>query len=267
MILALDLGGTHLRVAAGSADAGWLARPAVPRPTAATAATVIAALRAALADLPTETVAAIGVAVAGLVSADGTVERAENLGWQDVPLARELAGAFLCPVRVETDVFCGASYEARHGAARGARCALYVAVGTGIGHAFVVDGRVWRGAHGYASAIGHSVLDRAGRRCYCGNAGCLCTVASGRAWQDGADPEPLLAALAQAIGVATTLMEPDLVVLAGGALAQPWFDLPALQARLPLFAYPGLQLPRIVRSSVDEPNLHGAALLAEEARR
>ena len=267
MILALDLGGTHLRVAASTADGRWLSRPVVKRPPTATAATVIAALCAALADLPTETVAAVGVSVAGLVSADGTVLRAENLGWQDVPLARELAGAFLCPVRVETDVFCGASYEARHGAVRGAGSALYVAVGTGIGHAFVLDGRVWRGAHGNASAIGHSVLDRVGRRCYCGNVGCLCTVVSGRAWQEGADPETLLAALAQAIGVAATLIEPELVVLSGGALAQPWFDLPTLQARLPRFAYPGLRLPRIVRSGVDEPNLHGAALLAEEARR
>ena len=267
MILAVDLGGTHLRVAASTADGQWLPRPVLPRPATATAATVTAALRAALADLPRETVAAIGVSVAGLVRADGTVVRAENLGWQDVPLARELAGAFLCPVHVETDVFCGASYEAGQGVAHGTRCALYVAVGTGIGHAFVLDGRIWRGAHGNASAIGHSVLDRAGRRCYCGNAGCLCTVVSGRAWQEGADHETLLSALAQAIGVAATLMEPDLVVLGGGALAQPWFDLPTLQARLPQFAYPGLQLPRIVRSSVDEPNLHGAALLAEEARR
>jgi len=266
MILSLDLGGTRLRTAATLADGRWLPCPAVMRPAGLTPATIVAHLQGVLAELPPEPVAAIGVSVAGLVDGEGTVQRAENLGWHDVPLGRKLAEAFGCPVKLETDVFCGAGYEARQGDGQGAVCALYVAVGTGIGHAFILGGRVWRGAHGNASALGHVVLDRAGRDCYCGNAGCLCTLASGRAWHEGADPAASLPALAQAIGAAATLLEPDLVILSGGALSQPWFDLAGLQALLPRFAYPGLRLPRVVRSSVEDPNLRGAALLAEEAR-
>ena len=110
----------------------------------------------------------VGISVAALVDDTGRILRAENLGWSDVPLAAIVAGAVGRPARVDSDVFCGALYEMRVGHARAASSALYIAVGTGVGHAFVIGGRVWRGAQGRANAMGHMVLWPDGAPCYCG---------------------------------------------------------------------------------------------------
>ncbi|MFO1107185.1 MAG: ROK family protein [Amaricoccus sp.] len=262
MRLALDIGGTHLRVlAAGDAapERHYRARLDGMAPE-----DLVARLRGLVADwaiMPS----AIGVSIAAVVSPDGRLLTSENTGWAGVPLAALLAEAFGCRVAVETDIFCGALHEARNGAARGLASALCVAVGTGIGHALVLDGRVWRGAAGGANALGHLVLDPNGAPCYCGHRGCLCQTASGRA-QDGkpVTDAPILA-LARGIGAAVTLVEPEAVILSGGALVQAWFDLDRLAAAIPAQSYPGARPPRVVLS--DEPcaNLRGALLLASEA--
>lgn len=75
-----------------------------------------------------------------------------------------------------------------------------------------------------------------------------------------------LQALARGIGAAVTLFEPEMVVLSGGALNQPWFDLDRLAPLLPSFAYPASCLPRIVRSTTADPNLRGALHLCMETR-
>jgi predicted NBD/HSP70 family sugar kinase len=70
--------------------------------------------------------------------------------------------------------------------------------------------------------------------------------------------------LARGIGIATTLFDPELIILSGGALNQSWFDLKRLSDRLPDFVYPGLPMPRVVRASTPDSNLRGAALLLAE---
>jgi glucokinase len=266
VILAIDIGGTHLRMALGDGERPWRQDYAGKRPKGMDADGLIAVIRSVLAGWRVDpgSLAGIGVSVAALVDAKGSVIRAENLGWRDVPLRRCLIETFEIPVAVETDVFCGALFEACHGQARGCASALYVAVGTGVGHALIIDGRVWRGAAGGANALGHLVIDRRGMPCYCGNVGCLCTMPSGRAQASEAAPGGALEALAQAIGAALTLVECERVILAGGALAQPWFDRVRLAALLPRFSYPGLKLAQLVTSDVSDPNLRGAALYLKE---
>ncbi|MEQ8965015.1 MAG: ROK family protein [Azospirillaceae bacterium] len=265
--LAVDLGGSRLRLGVGDGRGDWRLAFDRERPSEGGVRDIVDAVAEALSawGLAPVDLAGIGVSVAGLVGPDGVVRRAENLGWRDAPLGAVLAEAFGRPVAVDTDVFCGARYEAEAGTARGAPAALYVALGTGIGHAFVFDGRVWRGSHGNANGFGHLVTDPKGPPCYCGGAGCLCLVAGGKA-QAAADPPPgPIDALALAIGSAVTLIEPAVVVLGGGARSQPWFDLAALGEALGRRAYPGVVLPRLVSSRVDDANLRGAALLSEES--
>lgn len=261
MNLALDIGGTHLRVLA--ADGVAPERSFRARLDGMAPADLVARLSGLVAEWAVRPVA-IGVSIAAVVSPDGRLLASENTGWAGVPLAALLAGHFGCRASVETDVFCGALHEARHGAARGLGSALCVAVGTGVGHALVLDGRVWRGAAGGANAFGHLVLDPEGATCYCGNRGCLCQTASGRAQEGRPASDDPLAALARGIGLAITLLEPEAVILSGGALAQPWFDLPGLAAAIPARSYPGARQPRVLLSDEPDANLRGALLLASE---
>lgn len=265
--LAIDLGGTHLRLALGDGRGAWEHQRRLPRPPDTDAGGIVATIAETARQWRTapEAWAGIGVSVAGLVDADGLVRRAENLNWHEVPLGRALADAFGRPVAVDTDVFCGARYEAAEGQAKDVPAALYISVGTGIGHALIFGGKVWRGAAGNANAFGHIVIAPNGPPCYCGGAGCLCLIAGGKVQAEPNPPAGALAALAYAIGTATTLVEPAAVVLSGGALAQPWFDAAALAKAVADTCYPGVARPAIVLSDVDDANLRGAALLLEKS--
>ncbi|HZU85547.1 MAG TPA: ROK family transcriptional regulator [Polyangiaceae bacterium] len=134
------------------------------------------------AKLPRSRLAGIGVAVAGLVDqATGSCVLAPNLRWYDVPLRAALAEEFRTPVAVRNVMHAGAIAEGRLGAAQGVRSFAWVYVGTGIGAAIVVDGRVYYGKHGYSGELGHCTVMDNGPRCGCGRTGCLETVASGTA--------------------------------------------------------------------------------------
>jgi predicted NBD/HSP70 family sugar kinase len=85
------------------------------------------------------------------------------------------------PVQIENDANLGALAELTWGAGRDCSNFAYVKAATGIGAGIVIDGHLLRGATGTAGEIGHTTLDEAGPLCYCGNRGCLETVASGPA--------------------------------------------------------------------------------------
>lgn len=117
----------------------------------------------------------VGVAVCGLVRAeDGTVRRAPNLGWVDVPL-RELLSAHLpagLSVVVGNEADLGARAEHLRGAGAGARDMVYLSGEVGVGGGIVLGGRPLTGAGGYAGELGHVVVNPAGRPCPCGRTGC-----------------------------------------------------------------------------------------------
>ena len=74
---------------------------------------------------------------------------------------------------LDNDSNAAAYGELLVGAGRGARTLFYIGIGTGIGAGLVVDGRIWRGANGYAGEFGHMTIDPDGIECACGNVGCL----------------------------------------------------------------------------------------------
>ncbi|MDR3440125.1 ROK family protein [Telmatospirillum sp.] len=263
MRLAIDLGGTNLRVGARDGTAAWTHLHRERCQLGFSPQHLVARLHELIRRWQV-TPTAIGVSVAAVVVDGGCLRGSENLGWAGVPLGSILHDAFHQPVAIETDVFCGAFYEVRAGAARGLSSALYISVGTGVGHAVILDGKVWRGAAGGANALGHLILQRDGAPCHCGHSGCLCTVASGLAQSDPTPPPKPIEHLAQAIGAAVTFFEPQTVILSGGALNQPWFALDPLVAAISQFAFPAARLPEVVLSPATEPNLLGADYLAME---
>jgi predicted NBD/HSP70 family sugar kinase len=102
-------------------------------------------------------------------------------GWTGLQIRSEMQERLGVPVEIENDANLGALAELTWGAGRECSSFAYVKAATGIGAGIVIDGKLLRGASGTAGEIGHTTLDEAGALCYCGNRGCLETVASGPA--------------------------------------------------------------------------------------
>lgn len=125
-------------------------------------------------------VAGIGVAVPGLVDLDsGTLLRAPNLGWADVPLAAELGRRLDVdvPLRVENEANLAALAEHWGGSASDLQDFVAVFGEVGVGAGIFVRGALYRGSRGFGGEIGHTTVDPHGQACACGSSGCLETVA------------------------------------------------------------------------------------------
>jgi glucokinase len=186
-VIAGDLGGTNLRAAVIDEDGEIIIRRQIATPDAATTsevATAITGLFSALRDEFAGEPRAVCVAMAGLVDADGgRVLLSPNIaGVRDLRLADALHDAVQIPAFIENDASAAALGEYRFGAGRGVRNLLHVTLGTGIGGGIVVDGHLYRGAHGLAGEVGHVIIEPGGPRCNCGSRGCLEAVASGSAF-------------------------------------------------------------------------------------
>jgi glucokinase len=127
-------------------------------------------------------VAGVGIGAPGpLDTARGVVLLTPNLGWRNFPLRDRVADAVGLPAALDNDANCAIFGEWWQGAARGARHVIGLTIGTGIGGGIVLDGKIYHGASDIAGEFGHMTIDPAGRRCGCGNYGCLEAYASGPA--------------------------------------------------------------------------------------
>jgi glucokinase len=123
----------------------------------------------------------VGVGVPGLVDHDGVLRFAPNIrGVVELAVRRDVAAQLDVPVLVDNDATCAAWGERVVGGGEGRDHMILVTLGTGIGGGIVVDGALWRGAHGFAGEIGHMVVDAVGGLpCPCGQRGCWERYASG----------------------------------------------------------------------------------------
>ena len=129
-----------------------------------------------------ETIMAIGVAAAGFVDERGDrVVFAPHLPWRDEDVRSRLAERWGTPVVLDNDANCTAVAEATYGVAGGDGTSVVVTMGTGIGGALLVDGRVLRGRNGMAGEFGHMQVVPDGQPCQCGARGCWEQYASGNA--------------------------------------------------------------------------------------
>ena len=127
---------------------------------------------------------AIGIGTPGFIDKDtGTLlGGCENIpSLQGRSVQQYLEGEFGIPSFADNDATCAAAGELAFGAGRNFRNFIFVTLGTGIGGGFVLDGKVFRGARGFAGEIGHLCIDPNGLWCNCGSRGCFEQYASGPA--------------------------------------------------------------------------------------
>lgn len=300
-VIALDVGGTMIKgalVGRGGAALHWQRWPTQREGGPAAVVDRILSVASELAEIArTELGApslAVGAAVPGAVEEGAGVARySANLGWRDVPLRALLSERLNLPTAVGHDVRAAGLAEGRWGAVKGSKDYLMVTLGTGIGGAVVAGGQLQVGAHALGGEIGHVVVRRDGPVCGCGARGCAEALASGSAIAnhyrlaagDGeevsaegvaaraAAGDPLaqvvwsqaLEALAEALAIYVTLLDPELIVMGGGLTAAGDSLLGPLREQLATHLT-FQAAPRIVQAELgSDAGCFGAALLAWEA--
>ena len=186
LVFAVDLGGTHLRVALVDDGGRILKQLKQETPKGDSALCIVNALVNAAQqwDADQLRVVATSIMVPGAVDAEkAVVLQAPNLpSLVNFELKAELERRLGWPVFLENDANAAAVGEMWMGAARGCRDVISVTLGTGVGGGVILDGKLWRGSHGSAGEIGHTTVDPfSGLKCKCGNTGCLELFASATA--------------------------------------------------------------------------------------
>ncbi len=177
----VDLGGTNARAALVD-EQGHIESQVKRKLTGREPASVADVLATAIQEVQHEGEALpVGVGVAGQILGDsGVVSVGPNLGWRDVPFAAMLMERIGRPVSLLNDLQAAALGEQGSGAASGCKDAILVFVGSGVGGALILEGSLYTGALGVAGEIGHTRAVPDGRRCGCGELGCLEAYVSGR---------------------------------------------------------------------------------------
>jgi glucokinase len=183
-IIAVDLGGTNIRVAYFPSSAPPpLTQSKVPTRASEGPDAVIGRLIHAIeAQIQSDDRDfRIGVGAPGpLDPIQGIILEAPNLsGWENIPLKSILSEHFKVPVVVGNDANVAALGEWRFGAGRGTQHMIYLTLSTGIGGGIINDGKLLLGAHGLAGELGHMTIEPDGPMCGCGKQGHLEALASG----------------------------------------------------------------------------------------
>ncbi len=188
VVVGVDFGHSHLRVAIGDLSHQVLASDAQPADVDASGAECLDQAARLLdtllarAGVPRDRVSGVGLGVPGPIDEDtGEIGSTALLpGWVGVRPREALAQLLELPVHADNDANLGALGELVFGAGRGQRDMVYLKVSTGVGAGLVLGGRIYHGAGGTAGEIGHITLDESGAVCRCGNRGCLETHANAK---------------------------------------------------------------------------------------
>lgn len=253
--IGVDLGGTKIEFVALERDGRELHRHRVSTPRFEYEGTV-RAITEGVKEIEKKMgrTASVGVGIPGTISTKtGFVKNANSTWMNGKPFDKDLSRALEREVRCSNDANCLAASEATDGAGAGKRVVFAVILGTGCGGGIALDGRVHSGSNGVAGEWGHNTLpwmrpeEFPGPPCYCGKNGCVETWVSGTGLEkdyeratklslrgpeiiarSGAGEAAALAALdrfedrlTRALAGVINLLDPDIIVLGGGASQIP----------------------------------------------
>lgn len=116
----------------------------------------------------------IGVGSPGIANSEtGILEYSNNLGFNNTPIVKYIQETINKPVFIENDANAAAYGEYVAGAAKGAKNAVCITLGTGVGSGIVIDGKIYAGSNFAGGEIGHTVIEVDGAQCSCGRKGCF----------------------------------------------------------------------------------------------
>lgn len=188
VVVGVDFGHSHLRVAIGNLAHKVLAEEAEPIDVDASAAQgfdraeqLVERLIAATG-VNRQKVIGVGLGVPGPIDVETGVLGSTAIlpGWTGINPRDELTGRLGVEVHVDNDANLGALGELVWGSGRGVADLAYIKVASGVGAGLVMGGQIYRGPGGTAGEIGHITLDESGPVCRCGNRGCLETFTAAR---------------------------------------------------------------------------------------
>ncbi len=181
--IGIDLGGTKISFGVVQDDGTLLAEYRLPTPDTWDEMRTLIGQAYEKFTGEYEDIVALGFGAAGLISLDGYAFYSPNVCAFDegASLYDDLSADLDIEITIDNDNNCSAYAESRFGSAAGKNNVLVVGLGTGIGGAYILNGEVLRGAHGFAGEFGHFVVQRGGPKCACGKNGCYEALASGSA--------------------------------------------------------------------------------------
>lgn len=232
----------------------------------------------------------VGIGIPGSINKNtGLVRNSNTLCLNGKPLKADLQDLLNLPVTVENDANCFALSEALLGAGKGKETVLGLIMGTGMGGGIVRNGEIWQGFHGIAGEFGHTSIDYAGRKCWCGERGCLERYISGTAveqqyetisgkrlslksihekYKSGNDAaakqvmEELVDYFGRGIANINTAFDPDIIVVGGGVSnISLLYSEGAKLIRKRTFS-DGCSTPVVKNKLGDSSGIYGAALLS-----
>jgi glucokinase len=195
--IGIDIGGTKIAGALVDAEGQIIKESRVPSP-AQDAEALVDAVVGLIEELSEgHQVLGAGIAAAGFIDAQqSNIIYAPNINWRNEPFKARLEAKLSIPVIIENDANAAGWAEYRYGAGKGYQHMVMLTIGTGVGGAVIVDGKMLRGGFGIAGELGHLRLVPNGLPCGCGQSGCLESYGSGtallksaKALADSGDPD------------------------------------------------------------------------------
>lgn len=156
-------------------------KTSLPRPETEICDSMVAAALKALtkAEVTMEEIDSIGIGIPGAVNKDtGIIEYSANFDFHNWKVVKMMVERLGKPVYIENDANCAAYGEYLAGAAKGAKNAIVVTLGTGVGGGIIIDGEIYSGSNFAGAELGHMVIVKDGRKCGCGRNGCFEAYAS-----------------------------------------------------------------------------------------
>ncbi|WP_455529640.1 ROK family protein [Ruminococcus sp.] len=176
----IDLGGTNIVAGVVDEEYNIIAKASTktncPRPEKEIADDMARMAIEAVknADLTMDQIEWIGVGTPGIANSEkGIIEYSNNLGFKNTPMVKYIQETIDKPVFIENDANAAAYGEFVAGAAKGARNAVCITLGTGVGGGIIIDGKIYSGSNFAGAEIGHTVIEVDGAQCSCGRKGCF----------------------------------------------------------------------------------------------